>query len=248
MNTYKKPVLFVCEGRGVQEKETLEEYLEAMTAERKGISSRYVCVCLSVASYVRKDLRTQSINMAGVVTGLLGQAKESLSIGCVKQFPVSSAKLLKLLPEGIEEYSQVLDELGYTVFRQYNGLEDFYVSNANVMSPASSDFTYVENVRVLNRLVRGVCQKAAENIQAEVDPNDLEGSVKPMEAELNIPIEDAIRDKIISSGEVTIDTEDVNILVDETLNAHIEYVPMGTTRTFNLDFAVNNPYRSSSEQ
>lgn len=86
-----------------------------MTAERKGISSRYVCVCLSVASYVRKDLRTQSINMAGVVTGLLGQAKESLSIGCVKQFPVSSAKLLKLLPEGIEEYSQVLDELGYTV-------------------------------------------------------------------------------------------------------------------------------------
>ena len=44
MNTYKKPVLFVCEGRGVQEKETLEEYLEAMTAERKGISSRYVCV------------------------------------------------------------------------------------------------------------------------------------------------------------------------------------------------------------
>ena len=186
--------------------------------------------------------------MAGVVTGLLGQAKESLSIGCVKQFPVSSAKLLKLLPEGIEEYSQVLDELGYTVFRQYNGLEDFYVSNANVMSPASSDFTYVENVRVLNRLVRGVCQKATENIQAEVDPNDLEGSVKPMEAELNIPIEDAIRDKIISSGEVTIDTEDVNILVDETLNAHIEYVPMGITRVFNLDFAVNNPYRSSSEQ
>ena len=94
------------------------------------IRDRYVCVCLSVASYVRKDLRTQSINMAGVVTGLLGQAKESLSIGCVKQFPVSSAKLLKLLPEGIEEYSQVLDELGYTVFRQYNGLEDFYVSNA----------------------------------------------------------------------------------------------------------------------
>ena len=116
------------------------------------------------------------------------------------------------------------------------------------MSPASSDFTYVENVRVLNRLVRGVCQKATENIQAEVDPNDLEGSVKPMEAELNIPIEDAIRDKIISSGEVTIDTEDVNILVDETLNAHIEYAPMGTTRVFNLDFAVNNPYRSSSEQ
>lgn len=248
MNTYKKPVLFICEGRGVKEDETLDEYLAAMTTERKGISSKYICVCLSVASYVRKDLRTQSINMAGVITGLLGKAKESLSIGCVKQFPISSAKFLKLLPEGIEDYSQVLDELGYTVFRQYNGLEDFYVSNANVMSPESSDFTYVENVRVLNRLVRGVCQKATENIQAEVDPNDLEGSVKPMEAELNIPIEDAIRDKIISSGEVTIDTEDVNILVDETLNAHIEYVPMGTTRVFNLDFAVNNPYSSSSEQ
>ena len=248
MDIYKKPVLFLCEGRGVNDDESLDEYLAAMTAERKGISSRYVCVSLSMASYVRKDLRTQSINLAGVITGLLGKAKESLSIGNVKNFPISSAKTLKLLPEGIEEYSKPLDELGYTVFRQYNGLEDFYVANANVMSPSSSDFTYVENVRVLNRLVRGVCQKATENIQAEVDPNDLEGSIKPMEAELNIPIEDAIRDKIISSGEVTIDMEDVNILVDETLNAHIEYVPMGTARVFNLDFAVNNPYSSSREQ
>lgn len=108
----------------------------------------------------------------------------------------------------------------------------------------SSDFTYVENVRVLNRLVRGVCQKATENIQAEVDPNDLEGSVKPMEAELNIPIEDAIRDKIISSGEVTIDTEDVNILVDETLNAHIEYADDGAATSTDIITNVKFSKRS----
>ncbi len=248
MTTYKKPIIFLCEGRGATDDETLDEYLAAMTAERKGISSRYVCVSISVASYVRKDLRTQSINMAGVISGLLGVAKESLSIGCVKEFPISSAKLLKLLPEGIEEYSEALDALGYTVFRQYNGLEDFYVSNANVMSPSNSDYTYVENVRVLNRIVRGVCLQATNNIQAEVDPEDLEGSIKPMESELNIPIEEAIRDKIISSGEASINTENVNILVDETLDVSVEYVPMGTARRFNITFAVNNPYSSSSEQ
>ena len=48
--------------------------------------------------------------------------KGSLSIGCVKDFPISSAKLLKLIPEGISEYTEKLDEMGYTVFRQYTGL------------------------------------------------------------------------------------------------------------------------------
>ena len=76
-----------------------------------------------------------------------------------KDFPISSAKLLKLIPEGISEYTEKLDEMGYTVFRQYTGLENYYVSNANTLAPDNSDFPYVENVRVLNRIVREVTKK-----------------------------------------------------------------------------------------
>ena len=245
LDIYKKPLIFLVEGRAVREGETLDEYWTAMKEERRGISSIYICVSLSYGNYVRQDLSTRVINMAGVISGLFGQAKESLSIGCVKEFPISSAKLLQLVPDGIGEYTKLLDDAGFTVLRQYTGLEDYYVSNAKTLAADNSDFPYVENVRVLNRIVREVNKRTTENIQQEIDPEEIETSVKRIESELNIAMDDCIDDKIISSGEVTIDTENVNILVDETLNVSAEWVPMGTARVFNISFAVNNPYSSS---
>ncbi len=247
LTEYKKPLIFLCEARPCGDKENLDEYMAAMEAERKGISSCFVCVSLSYAAYMRKDLRTQNVNLAGVISGLIGKAKESLSIGCVEEFPVSSAKLIKLLPEGIEDYSREFDGMGYTVFRKYNGKEDFYVSNANVMAPAGSDFPYVESVRVLCRIIREVSLKATDKLQTEVDPENLEGSIKAIEAYLNIAMEECEKDKIISSGEVTVDTKDLDILEDETLNVEATWVPMGTARRFNLKFAVGNPASSGGE-
>lgn len=241
LTIHKKPFIFLCEARPCAEDESMDAYMAAMEEERKGISSYFVCVCLSYASYVRKDLRTQNISLAGVLSGLIGKTKESLSVGCVEECPVSCAKLLKLLPDGIGDYSQKLDETGYTVFRQYSGKEDYYVSNANVMAPAGSDFAYVESVRVLCRIIRAVSTKATDKIQCEIDPGNLDGSIGTIEAYLNIAIEDCLRDKIISSGEVTINTKDLNILADETLDVDVTWVPMGTARRYNISFAVNNP-------
>lgn len=248
LDIYKKPLIFLVEGRAAREDESLDEYMAAMKEERRGITSIYICVSLSNGIYVGNDMTTRTVNLAGVLCGLLGQAKESLSIGCVKEFPISSAKLLKLIPEGISEYTKLLDEMGYTVFRQYTGLEDYYVSNANTLAPDNSDFPYVENVRVLNRIVREVTKRATENIQQEIDPDEIETSVKRIEGELNIAMDDCMDDKIISSGEVTIDTENVNILVDETLTVNAEWVPMGTARVFNINFAVQNPYGTSEAE
>ena len=241
MELYKKPLIFLCEGRACREDETLDEYMAAMALECKGISSLYVCVSLTYAIYQRKDLRVQKVNMAGVVSGLIGSAKESLSVGCVEEFPVSCAKLQKMVPDGIEAYSEQFDAMGYTVFRQYAGRDDYYVANANVMAPAGSDFPYVESVRVLNRIVREIAKQASDKIQAEVDPGNLESSVAKIEAHLNIAMEECERDKIISSGEASIDTENLNILADETMDVRVAWVPMGTVRRFNLTFAVYNP-------
>lgn len=244
LEEYRKPVIFLCEGRPCGKEEAIDEYMDAMQKEQKGITSRYLCVCLSYANYLRADLRTQNINLAGVASGLFGKAKESLSVGCVEEFPVSCAKILKLLPEGIEAYSRDLDALRYTVFRQYTGKDDYYVANANVMAAAGSDFPYVENVRVLNRIVKSVNMLATDKIQTEIDPNHVETGIKKIEAYLNIAMDDCIRDGVISSGEVTINTENVNILVDETLDVEAVWVPMGSVRKYNITFAVSNPAAS----
>lgn len=240
----KKPVIFLCEARACKKEETLEEYVAALKQERKEIKSRYICVCPAYALYTRKDLRTQNINMAGVISGYIGKAKESLSVGCVAEFPISSMKLLKLLPDGIQPYLKDMDAMGYTVIREYTGLEDFYIANANVMSAEDSDFRYVEHVRVLNRMVRDVNKLALKLLQQEIDPSNPEPEIKAMEANLNIAVDQAKADKIISDGSVVIDTENLNILTDEKLDVSVTWVPMGTSRVINITFAVSNPAAS----
>ena len=92
-------------------------------------------------------------------------------------------------------------------------------------------------------------RQRSENIQQEIDPEEIETSVKGIgDRKVNIAMDDCDDDKIISSGEVTIDTENTNILVDETLTVNAEWVPMGTSRVFNINFAVKNPYGTSSAE
>lgn len=242
LTKYKRPLYFVCEAREKKEEESLDTYVNAMLEERKGINNRYIQVVCSNSRYQRMDGRIQDINNAGIVTGLYGAAKESQSIGEVKSFQISESKMTELLPEGIEDYIKILDDAKYLTFRQYVGREGYYVTSANMMSPEGSDYAYAEDVRVSNRLVKAVRSAAIDELQVEIDPNDIETSIASIQAQLNVPVEDAVNDRIISSGTVTIDTENLNILVDEELNIRVSYVPMGHVRAMNITFAVENPY------
>lgn len=242
VSIYKKPLFFLTEGRLPKTEETLDQYVAAMQEERKGISSQYLQVCLAYANFYRKDQRTQNINLAGYLTGFYSQAKESQSIGEVKSFPISEAKLLRLLPEGIEDYLEPLNAEHYMTVRRYYGKENYYVTNACMMSSDSSDYQYAEEVRVSNRIIKAVRTLALDELQSEVDPEDIEGSMAAIKEKLNIAIEDAVQDKIISSGEIYIDTDNLNILVDESIDVDVTYVPMGHVRSMNIQFAVSNPY------
>lgn len=245
LTKYKRPLFFVCEARMKRSNESLDEYAAAMQEERKGINNIYIQVVCSNSRYQRMDGRVQDINNAGIVCGLYCKAKESQSIGEVKSFPISEAKMLKLLPEGIEDYIEVLDKAKYLTFRQYVGKEDYYVTSANMMAPDGSDYTYAEDVRVSNRLVKAVRAYALNELQTEIDPEQIEESITVLQEQLNTPIEDAVRDKIISSGRLEIDTENLNILVDELIDVRVTYVPMGHVRDMHLTFAVENPATAS---
>lgn len=160
LKIYKKPLFFVCEGRYIKKEETLDQYANAMLQERKGINSRYLQVVLSHSRYTRMDGRVEIINNAGIVCGLYALAKESQSIGETKSFSISEAKMECLLPVGIEDYIKIFDEAKYLTFRKYEGLEGFYVTSANVMSSENSDYRYAEDIRVSNRLIKAVRNKA----------------------------------------------------------------------------------------
>lgn len=72
------------------------------------------------------------------------------------------------------------------------------------------------------------------------------GRVHSQKGDFNVDDEsfELIR-KQFKDRSVTIDTENLNILVDEKLDINITYVPMGHVREMNLTFAVENPYAAS---
>lgn len=75
LTKYKRPLFFVCEARGKKADESLEDYVNAMLEERKGINNIYMQVVCSNSRYQRMDGRVQDINNAGIVTGLYGRVK-----------------------------------------------------------------------------------------------------------------------------------------------------------------------------
>lgn len=242
LTEYKKPVFFICEGRKKNKDEELDDYVTELEKAVRNISNYYVQVIPSYGTYQKMDGRIQDINLAGIMCGLYCQAKESQSIGEVKSFPISCSKLTKLLPEGIEDYIERLDAARFATIRQYYGKEDYFVTSANMLHPDGSDFRYAEDVRVLNRIIRNIRLKALDELQVEIDPEDIDGSVATLKEELTTPLEDAVEDGIISRGSVDIDTENVNILTDESLYVKAKYVPKGHIREMNVTFAVENPY------
>lgn len=242
LSEYKKPVLFICEARSQADGEKTSEYFSAMEAEQKGIKSIFLQVVCCQIRYMCKDGRIKDINPASIVTGLYCQAKESQSIGEVKSFKLSDSKVLKLLPEGIEDMVAELDSLGYLTLRQYMGKQEYYVTSTPVFSEAGSKYRYAEDVRVLIRLIKEVRNKALEELNVEVDTENMDADIAVIEEELNIPIEDAITDGIISSGSAKIITDGINIHEDEYLNVQVSYVPKGHIREYNITFSVENPY------
>lgn len=245
--TFHKPIIFVAEARGIKTDETLAEYIKDMVSTQKSLNTRNLCVCAANMLFVLADGRTVEHNGADIICGMMGAARQSQSIGEVKSFSLPESRVVKLLPDGIEEHLRELNDARYTVFRRYNGLNDYYVASANVMSREGSDFRYVEDVRVLNRIIRDVRKQALEELQVEIDPEELEPSLEAIKASLNIAIDNAVDDKVISSGTVDIDTDNFNIMEDEMLGVRVRYVGMRHARGYDITFSVTNPMAKSEE-
>lgn len=237
----RKPLFFLCEQRAANEGEDAQTYVDAILSDAKSIKGRHVVVCSQWATYTRLDGRVQDINLAGVFSGILAGLKESTSAAYPGEVSVSEEKILKLLPEGIERYVKELDEGRYVFFRKYSGLEGWYVATTNTTALESSNFSCVEDIRVAYRLVRQVSQRALLHQNMDYDQEDKEVVLKAVEKDLQVPVDKAKADTIISSGEVSIDMDSIS---DEgrkkVIPVSIRYVPRGYATVINLEFYVVN--------
>lgn len=238
-----KPILFVCEQRGATENESAATYAEAIATGAKSVKGRHVAVVSQWARYVRMDGREQDINMAGCITGSLAAIKESASAAFTGNGGITYAdgKVVKLLPEGIEDYMEQMDTARYVFLRRYEGLDGYYIATTNTTATAESDYANIEIARVMYRLAREVYKRAQLHQNEDFDQTEAEAYYTQLQADLNVPIDTARdTDQIISDGSVTVLTELVNSGADKKIPVRIQCVPRGYTRELKLQLYVTN--------
>ncbi len=245
-NTYHKEAFFVMEAYEKPDAQEILDYVYALEEAKKQVNNYNIQVVAARALYVGMDNITRNINLAGVVTGMYAQVAPHKSIGETAVMSISEYKITKLLPEGITiDEIGILDAARYLTFRQYDGLDGYFVTNANMMCPDGSDYKYAEDVRILNKIRRKTRAEALLQLQADIDTENVEGDLAAKAEFIKAPLEDMIDKKEISGVKLTIPS-DQDILTSETLSIVIRYAPKGKIRMLDINLGVYNPYASTN--
>ena len=238
---WHKPAFFILEAYQKTSGQTMDAYALQLEKDRKKIGNYHIQVVPARASYVGMDGLTRDTNMAGIVAGLYARVAVNNSIGETAVISLSEDKVRKLLPEGLEaSHIEILDAAGYLTFREYDGLEGYYVTNARMMGPEGTDYRYAEDVRVLDKIVRVTRVEALKQLQSDVDLDNLEADLNAKAQFIRAALETMVENKEISAVTVTI-PEDQDILTDEIFRIIIRYVPRGKLREIVIDLGMENP-------
>lgn len=236
-DVYFKPCVFVCEVRNKNDEESLDEYAQYLREQKEGIISRNLQVVSHRLSFTR-GAEVVNINAASIIMGLHARSRVQQSIGEVAEFDIKGA--LQILPEGIEDFTSELDDLGYTTLREYSGIEGIYVNNSRTFAKEGSDYAYTERVRTMYKAVRETRKTALTKMHTQVDLSNLEASLKAIVEFINVPVERMVEEKELSSARVEI-PEDQDILGTEKLYFKIRAVPIGILREIEIDAGFENP-------
>lgn len=242
METHHKPMFFLMEAEYPAEGEDgdLYDWAFQMEADRKKIKNTDIQVCAAWGRLVKLDGTTQTVNLAGAASGRYAMTSVQKSIGQTRPeagmgFP--RTKLLELLPAGYDNtIIELLDVAGYLTFREYDGLDDFFVYHTKMMCPDGSDFRYAEDVRVKNKIIRETRKEALLLKNDDIDLEDIQGELETRAKFVSVPLDRMVDDNEISSYETTVaEGHEETFLEDETMRIKIRYLSRGYIREVEID-------------
>lgn len=183
-----------------------------------------------------------SVTAVGTVIGLLSAASVHESIGWVRKFPTgisvpafSDGTLYKDVDKALIE---VLDSARYIFFVTYAGISGSYISDSNTMDSATSDYSQIENVRTMDKAVRGIrtylIPELGGNVYIDSDTGKLQSyTVSHLETVANKALEDMEKAGELSGYKVEIDP-DQNVLSSSTVEFVIKQVAVGVMRKIKI--------------
>lgn len=218
----------------------LHDWAFQMEADRKKIKNTDIQVCAAWGRLVRLDGTTQTVNLAGLVSGRYAKAPVQESVG--KTWPelgygFPETQLEELLPAGYDNtVIGLLDTAGYLTFRNYDGLDGFYIYHTKMMCPPGSDYRYAEDVRVRNKIIREVRKKALLFKNDDIDLANIQGELEARAKFIAAPLDRMVSGKEIGSYEIIVlDGHEETFPEDETMRVKIRYLSRGYIREIAVD-------------
>ena len=241
MEVSHKPAFMLLEAAMPDDEEDdLTDWALQMESDRQKIKNTDVQVCAAWGRLVRLDGTTQVVNLAGLAAGRYAMTKVSVSIGKTRSedgLGFQKSRLLELLPSGYDDsIIELLDVAGYLTFREYDGLDDFFVYHTKMMCPDGSDFRYAEDVRVRNKIIRETRKEALQVMNDDIDLEDIQGELEARAKFISTPLDRMVKEQEISSYETTVlEGHEETFLEDETMRIKIRYLSRGYIREVEVD-------------
>ncbi|MDI3480790.1 MAG: hypothetical protein PWQ97_445 [Tepidanaerobacteraceae bacterium] len=226
---------FICEV-GPNADETADQYTTRLTGYRESFANTRISVsaAFGVVVDMNSGLQAQR-NFAALYAGRLSSIPVHRSPGRVRDGAISG--VIKLLPEDINDgHIETLNDNGYITFRQFKGLDGFYITDGKMMANAGSDFTTVEHRRTMDEACTLVRSKMLEYTNDEL-PETLE----ELEADLSQPLRNMKNDGNIRGGTVYI-PKDQDVLSTQKLIVKVRIVPVPIMKVLEAEIAFENPY------
>ncbi|WP_027178598.1 DUF2586 domain-containing protein [Maridesulfovibrio bastinii] len=163
-----RPTIFTCESRLPNAAEDLNDFTTAMKIERRSVSARFVAVCTAFGETTNRTGESVLRNAGGLLAGRILSIPVQRDIGRVRDQGITPLKL----PEGYAESMQSeLETAGFITATTYAGLSGVYWGDARTLADATSDYQYLEVLRVTFKAIRLLRIQALKSLKDEAgDP------------------------------------------------------------------------------
>lgn len=193
--------------------------------------------------YKSKDNKTKTtVSAIGVALGTLSKAAVHQCIAWVKNFPsgismpaLGDGTLVRTIDKGELEK---LDTNRYLFLNNVVGVAGSYWNDSHTMDSPTSDYAAIENVRTMDKAVRGIrtylTPELGGNVYIDPDTGKLQSyTVSHLETTANIPLEEMEKAGELSGYKAEIDAEQ-DVLSTSTIEVTIKNVPVGVVRKFKV--------------
>lgn len=183
-----------------------------------------------------------SVSALGVVLGLVSRAAVHQSIGSVKDFPTGislpafgDGTLVRDLDKAAVE---ALDTARYLFMVTHVGVSGSYMNDSHNLDAATSDYAMIENVRTMDKAVRGIRTYVTPELGGNVYMDAEAGTLQPytvshLETVANKALEDMEKAGELSGYRVEI-APDQDVLSTSTIEMVIKNVAVGVARHINI--------------